>query len=86
MFQRRNQRASKLTAGQVYEIRQKYNEGISQGQLCREYNVSIGQIGRIVRGESWRNMPPPPRVPTAEEIEASAKRLEAMLKETPDDD
>jgi hypothetical protein len=80
-FQRHNSRAAKLNASQVAEIRQLYEEGWSQGRLCREYGMSIGQIGRIVRGESWRDYRMPDRIPTEEEVQASAKRLEALLKQ-----
>lgn len=43
----------KLTQLQVEEIRQHAAKGITQGSMARHYGVSIGQIGRIVRGESW---------------------------------
>ena len=44
---------SKLTQAQVDEIRRLYAEGYTQGSLCRHFRVSIAQIGRIVRNESW---------------------------------
>ena len=56
-FQGRNTRAARLTAGQVVEIRQRYAAGESQGMLSRVFEVSLGQIGRIVRGESWQHVP-----------------------------
>jgi hypothetical protein len=53
-FQGRNSRAAKLTQAQVEEIRRRYSAGeASQGQLAREYFMSVVQIGRIVRNESW---------------------------------
>ena len=57
-FARNNAASSKLLPGQVMEIRHKYkNEGWSQGALARAYGVSGNQIGRIVRRESWQNLP-----------------------------
>ena len=52
-FERKNVKASKLTPTQVLEIKEHYGNGVTQGALCRAYGVSVGQIGRIVRGESW---------------------------------
>lgn len=56
-FNQNNSRASKLSPVQVHEIRSKYAAGYTQASLCREYGISIGQIGRIVRGESWQQFP-----------------------------
>jgi len=53
----RRQGNRKLGYGQVEEIRVKYNNGATQSALCREYGMSVGQIGRIVRGESWADSP-----------------------------
>lgn len=53
MFERQNSKAAKLSPDDVRLIRQYYSEGATQGQLCRHFGVSVGQIGRIVRGESW---------------------------------
>lgn len=73
-FQRRNGRAAKLTAGQVVEIRNRYATGTcSQGDLAREFDMSVVQIGRIVRNEVWRQLPPSLMSP--EEIEMSARRV-----------
>jgi hypothetical protein len=44
----------KLTPEQVYEMRVKYAAGATQGELSREYKVTVGQVGRIVRGEGWQ--------------------------------
>jgi hypothetical protein len=53
-FRKGNVRASKLTPERVADIRAKYAAGWTQGRLARENQVSIGTIGRIVRGESWQ--------------------------------
>ncbi len=79
-FAARNTKASKLTATQVQEIREFYARGaISQGQLSRDYQVSIVTIGRIVRGEVWQNLTP--REPTKQELNESAQRLLAIQQE-----
>lgn len=55
-----NARSARLTAAQVQTIRTRYQAGgITQGDLAREYQVSVVQVGRIVRGESWQHMPLP---------------------------
>lgn len=53
-FNRSNTKAAKLKAEQVIELKRLYAEGWSQGRLSREFQISVGQIGRIVRGESWQ--------------------------------
>ena len=53
-FGLRNNAARKLTAYEVGELRRMYQEGATQGALAKSYGVSVGQIGRIVRGESWQ--------------------------------
>jgi hypothetical protein len=57
-FNRHNTRSAKLSATDVYNIRQRYTEGESQGSLAREFQVTVGTIGRIVRGESWQAFAP----------------------------
>lgn len=52
-FPRGHKRSAKLTGEAVLEIRQRYVDGESQGSLARAFQISVGQIGRIVRGESW---------------------------------
>lgn len=44
----------KLTPMDVIEIRKRRAAGETQASLCREYRVTVGTIGRIVRGESWQ--------------------------------
>lgn len=63
-FTNYSRRAAKLSPTQVWEIRSKYlgTEGFSpqsQGSLAREYGISVGQIGRIVRGEAWQGLSTP---------------------------
>lgn len=53
---------ARLTEDQVLEIRYRYATGeVSQYQLADEYSSSQAQIGRIVRGESWRHLDGTPR-------------------------
>jgi hypothetical protein len=53
-FRSGNSRASKIAPAQVLDLREKYAQGRTQGSLAREYRLSVGQVGRIVRGESWQ--------------------------------
>lgn len=53
------QGASKLTAAQVLEIRERYvpkSKGSSQRGLAKLYGVTQTTIGRIVRGEYWSHV------------------------------
>lgn len=77
-FGRGNVAGRKLTPGQVAEIREDYAAGVTQGALCRRFGVSIAQIGRIVRGESWAQVRPPEEA-GQREIEDSQRRLFALL-------
>jgi len=77
IFQTKNKQAKKLTAGQVAEMRQHYADGVTQGALCKYYRVSVGQVGRIVRGESWAEGALD-RGPSPEEIDAMGERHLAM--------
>jgi len=79
-FTQRNTRAAKLTASAVLEIRDFYEKGrISQGQLARDYGVSVVQIGRIVRGEVWQGLRN--AMPSNEAIEESAQRMLKLQEE-----
>jgi len=69
----KNTAAAKITPGQVMEVRERYAAGATQGALAREFQMSVGQIGRIVRGESWSRLPQ--RMATEEELRLSAQRL-----------
>lgn len=78
-FSRHNMKGSKLSAGEVLEIRRLYKEpSWTQGRLSREFQVSIVQIGRIVRGESWQQLPVPEVLMSEGELKDSAARLIAL--------
>lgn len=79
-FYYRNTKAAKLTPGKVAEIKRLYGMGRTQSALSREYQVTVGQIGRIVRGESWQGIA---AEPSQEEIDASWARIEAGLNKKP---
>ena len=81
-----NARSAKLTGEQILEIRDLYEAGWSQGRLAREFKMSVVQIGRIVRGESWAKLGGARAEqvlvedpPSTEEVEASAERLKKLL-------
>lgn len=79
-FARKNTRAAHLTASQVLEIRDFYERGrVTQGQLARDYGVSVVQIGRIVRGEVWQGLRK--ALPSTAAIEESAARMMALQEE-----
>lgn len=85
MLQKRNT-SKKLTAEAVADIRKLYGEGATQGALSRYYGVSIGQIGRIVRGESWQEGAGS-RMPTQAEMDATLQRmlhLQRQVNEAPE--
>lgn len=90
-FGRFNTRAARLSPEQVLEIRQAYSQGETQGSLCRRFGVSVGTIGRIVRGETWNqyqgpraeqtyNVPPIPQ----EEIDQSLAKVLHDTEVTPE--
>lgn len=88
-FRRFNTKSATLTPDQVYAIRQEYESGATQGELCRKYGVSINTIGRIVRGETWTQFQGPrtehihDKPPASdEEIQASEQRLRESLEPT----
>ena len=73
-----NKKSGKLTLDKVAEIRQLYGQGATQGHLCGLFDVSVNTIGRIVRGESWREGAAL-REPTQEELKASRLRTMALV-------
>lgn len=46
----------RLTVEQVQAIRTKASQGLSYGELGRQYNVSAVAISKIVRGETYRDV------------------------------
>lgn len=47
---------SKLSANRVLEIKEKYKEGnYTYKKLSLEYSMSVGQIGQLIRGETYKN-------------------------------
>lgn len=64
----------KLSGELVMQMRQMYGEGATQGHLARYFGVSIGHVGRIVRGEV-RQEGTGARMPTQAEMDASLARL-----------
>lgn len=55
-FTRANVKASKLEPQQVVEIYRRRAAGETQGALARDFQISIGQIGKICRGEVWQEL------------------------------
>jgi len=85
-FQTHNTRRAVLTASKVQEMRALYGKGhVTQGQLARDYGVSVVQVGRIVRGEVWQGLGP--QQAGARELEDSAQRMlelqESLIREMP---
>lgn len=95
-FRRSNTSARKLTGVQVIDIRERFAKGETQGSLARAFGVSVGQIGRITRGESWQAyggqgprdsevgdeaLRAGMRLPTNEELLEEAKASEQRLLE-----
>ena len=52
-FGMHNRGGSKMTALKVEELRREYELGATQAELGRKWKLSVVQVGRIVRGESW---------------------------------
>jgi len=79
-FQRGNNRSTKITNEQVFEILDKYrNHGYTQGKLAREYGVNRETIGRYIRGESRNQIPMPP--PVAKDPMEVFQRLMALQEQ-----
>jgi DNA-binding transcriptional regulator YiaG len=49
-----NHTGSKLTMQDVDIIRKKYNNGISQTELSKEFNISKSTIHNIVYNKAWK--------------------------------
>lgn len=82
-FYRRNTKAAKLSWSQIGDIRREYEAGATQGELCKKYGMSVGQIGRIVRGESWKDIKGGDYKPLVGpmDFEASAARVLKRVQE-----
>jgi hypothetical protein len=65
-FSRGHTRAAKLTAEQVHLIRQQYADGATQRALSDAFGVTVAQIGRIVRGEVWKQFDNPAAIVTGD--------------------
>jgi transcriptional regulator with XRE-family HTH domain len=74
-FSKHHTRAAKMTAEMVFKMRQRYAEGASQSELADEFDLSIVQVGRIVRGEAWRSVANPAKMLSEEELAAVGRRL-----------
>jgi hypothetical protein len=75
-FRLGNLRAAKLTPEEVVEIRERYwQDGETQSSLCHKYGVTIGTIGRVVRGETFQDYGGP--VPYSREKPAAQRLAEA---------
>ena len=79
-FRRGSIAAAKLSPVEVLEIRLRYaNEGWTQGKLSREYQVSVGTIGRIVRGESWQQYQQTEHLQEGQHHEALEEQAESAV-------
>jgi group I intron endonuclease len=47
---------AKLTKRSVLEIRRKYAKGTPEFQLAKDYKVSHGTIGNVVKRKTWKNI------------------------------
>lgn len=74
-----NNKSAKLSPTQVLELRQRFRAGWTQGALARAYQISVGQVGRITRGESWQAYQNPADELSPSEIDAMACRSAAMV-------
>ncbi len=76
-FQRSHLKAAKKTPLEILQIRLKYSQGSSQGELAREFGLSVGQIGKIVRNEVWQSVGATPR--TEGEVQLNQITQERIL-------
>ena len=83
-FHRGNKRAAKLTAEQVQDIRRRAATGRwTQRALSAEFEVTVVQIGRIVRREVWMDLAPPAL--SASQEADTMKRLLALQRSLSED-
>lgn len=80
LFGNRNSRAAKLTPANVQKMRELYASGeYTQGQLGQMFQLSVVHVGRILRGESWRQVGQP--TSRAASLTAGAERLLNVQRE-----
>lgn len=77
-FKAGNNKAMKISDSDVVNLKKDYMAGMTQSMLCAKYNISIGQVGRIVRGESRRAVQ---IVASEVDLMQSANRLMALQEE-----
>ncbi len=80
-IQKHRPKHTKLNLETVVQIRMMYANGYSQGKLSTLFPVSVIQIGRIVRGEVWKDAPT--EVLNAEEVRTGAAELAAEIANDP---
>lgn len=74
--QNQHHRNTKLTQSKADKIRSRYVAGgITQEALAVEYGVTQPTVGRVVRGESWTNLPPKKPSASVAECGATASQL-----------
>lgn len=79
-FKPNNRYGAKITVTDVQKMRADYATGkTTQGALSRIYGISVIQIGRIIRYESWQNVPP--FVLSGEDLALSANRILRIQEE-----
>ena len=77
-FRLKNTRAAKINLERVAWARERWAAGeATQRALADAVGISTQQMGRILRGESWRDAPRPK---TIEDATASQARVIAMLR------
>jgi hypothetical protein len=77
-----NTKSAKINATEVMELRQLAAEGMTHRELGDRYNLSAVQVGRIVRGESRRDLP---TVKSEHELEMEMQEsLQRFKQENPD--
>jgi len=66
---------AKLSNEEIMEMRSRRSQGWTQGQLARHYGVSVGHVGRVLRGEVRQEHSLPP----AQDFDAFAKEMDELL-------
>lgn len=78
----RRRPTAKATPALVQTIRVEYAAGASQSTLARRYQLSINTIGRMVRGETWQDLPDQPQTAgtPAEQAALKAEAAESLKR------